>query len=67
MCRRQKGNTMYCKFFMPNDYCFLSCNESLCTLKGGSTDPSEMCGCDSCALQHIVGDKEECLAEKGIY
>ncbi len=63
----EKTTNIYCQFFMPSDECLLSCNESRCTLKGGSVAPSEMCGCDCCALQHIVGDKEECLAERGIY
>lgn len=54
---------MFCNFFMPCDYCLKECNETLCTIKGGLISPSEMCGCDCCALQHIVGDKEECLVE----
>lgn len=58
---------MYCQFFMPSDDCLLKCDENLCALKGRSIAPSEMCGCDLCALQHIVGDKEECLAEREIY
>lgn len=62
----EKTTNTYCIFFMPDDNCLL-CDENLCTLNGGWINPSEMCGCDSCALQHIVGDKEECLAERGIY
>lgn len=55
---------MACNYFKPTSEC-LQCGDNRCKLKGGSISPSEMCGCDYCALQHMAGDKEECLRERG--
>lgn len=51
---------MICKSFKPISLCD-NCSDVRCNLKGGITEPSEMCGCDYCQFQRVVGDKEECL------
>ncbi len=53
---------MICKRFKPTSLCD-KCSDVHCNLKGGNTEPSEMCGCDYCKFQRVVGDKEECLYE----
>lgn len=54
---------MICKYFQPSSECS-ECEDKRCALKGGTVSPSEMCGCDCCDLQHMVGDKEECMRER---
>lgn len=53
---------MVCDFFKASSECE-QCSDNRCQINGGFINPAEMCGCDYCNLQRIIGDKEECLHE----
>ena len=43
---------MICKRFKPTSLCD-KCSDVHCNLKGGNTEPSEMCGCDYCNMDYV--------------
>ena len=54
---RQTG----CQGFAPSEGC-QGCKDTSCSLNGGTTHPSIMCGCDACVQRVVREDQEECRA-----
>lgn len=51
---------MSCGMFQETDYC-KSCDDDLCALNGGGTDPHDMCGCELCEFHSMIGDRAVCI------
>lgn len=51
---------MSCSLFEKSDFCS-DCADPRCVVKGGETDPHDMCGCEACEWHSMVGDRPVCI------